>query len=169
MISTGGSDYRRAVRLLQHAAGRFDAGNERLDQIFLGLGGIADGNQVLLRIDEDQAVARSVPRRFGDQPAVFGERGIDIFQRDAFRRAHARNRRKALGRHLVERQMRRRRAGPGKGNPAHFAHRLQFAVLRPAAMQAEHQHAIFRLGLVERAFKRDAALPGSNSSSNGRL
>ena len=47
-----------------------------------------------------------------------------------------------------------------KAIAAHFAHRLQFAVLRPAAVQAEHQHAVFGLGLVERRLERDAAIAG---------
>src|SRR5206468_784930 len=38
--------------------------------------------------------------------------------------------------------------------------RLQFAVLGPAAMQAEHQHAILSLRLVERRFERQAAVAG---------
>ena len=46
---------------------------------------------------------------------------------------------------------------PVKGIAAQFAHRLQFAVLGPAAMQAEHQHAILGLGLVERRLERQAA------------
>ena len=49
---------------------------------------------------------------------------------------------------------------PVNGNAAHFAHRLQFAVLRPAPVQAEHQHAIFGFRFIERRFQRDAAIAG---------
>ena len=169
MISIGGSAITEPSELLQHAAGRLHARDERLDQIFFGPGGVADGDEVLLGIDEDQPVARSVPRRLGDQLAVFGQRRLDIFQRHAGRRLHACDGRKLLGRDLVEGQMRRRRAGAGEGNAAHFAHRLKLAILRHAAMQAEHQQAVFGLGLVERLFDRADARPsGLNGSSNGR-
>ena len=169
MISIGGSAITEPSDCSSTPQVASDARDERLDQIFLGLGGVADGDEILLRIDEDQAVARSVPRRLCDQPAVFGKRRVDIFQRDAGRRRDARNRRKALGRDLVEGEMRRGRAGAGEGNAAHFAHRLQFAVLGAAAVQAEHQHAVLGLGLVERLLERPRLrLPGLNSSSNGR-
>jgi len=65
-------------------------------------GGIADRDEVLLGVDEDQAVARPVARRLRNQPAVFGERSVDIIERDAFRRSHAGNCRKTFGRGLVK-------------------------------------------------------------------
>src|SRR6202040_2990482 len=134
------------------------ARNERLDQIFFQLGGVADGIEVLFRIDEDQTVARAVPRRFCDQFAVFGESRLHIINWNAVRRHHARNRRKALRRYLVEGEIRRCRAGPREGNAAHFAHRLQFAILCPATVQAEHQQASLGLCPVERLLEPDAAI-----------
>ena len=47
----------RTIRLLQHAAGRFRAGDERLDHIFLRSSRVADGDDILLRIHEDQPIA----------------------------------------------------------------------------------------------------------------
>jgi hypothetical protein len=115
-----------------------------------------DGDQVvLLGIDENQPVARAIARRFGDQSAVFGQHRIDVFQCDAGPRLDAGDGGEALGRDLVEGQMRRRRAGSRERNRVHLAHRLQFAVLGPAAMQAEHQHAVLGFGLVERDMQAD--------------
>jgi hypothetical protein len=113
------------------------------------------GDQVLFGIDENQPVARAIARRFCDQPAVFGQCRVDILQRNAGRRPDAGDGGKALGRDLVEGQMRRRRAGSRERNRVHLAHRLQFAVLGPAAMQAEHQHAVLGFGLVERGMQVD--------------
>ncbi len=43
-------------------------------------------------------------------------------------------------------------AGAGERNAAHLAHRLQLAILRRTAVQAEHQQAVFRTCLIERLF-----------------
>ena len=122
---------------------------------------MANGDEVLRRIDEDQPIARSVTRRFCDQPAVFGERAIDVLQQEYAGGQHdAGQGRKTLGRDLVERKVRGGRARPRKGNAAKLAHRLQFAVFRAAAMKAEHQQAALGLCPVERLLKRHAGTGG---------
>ncbi len=117
MISIGGSDDDRAVGALQHAAGRLDAGDVGLDHIVFVLRRIADGDEILLGVDEDQAIARAVARRLCDQPAVFGEGLVDLVQRNVCRRRHAAERGEMLGRDLVEGEMRGGRARSGEGTP----------------------------------------------------
>src|SRR5262245_38365959 len=104
-----------AVRLLQYAPGRLGACYERLDEVFLGLGRIADGDEVLLGDNIDQAIARSVLDRFCDQLAVFGEGFVELVELDGGWRWHAAKRRKALRRGLVESKVRGRRARADEG------------------------------------------------------
>ena len=76
--------------------------------------------------------------------------GLGIGERDAFCHRDAAEHGKALGGDLVEGEMRGSRARARKRHAAHLTHHLKLAILRPAAMQSEHKHAILRLGTVER-------------------
>src|SRR5262249_37436658 len=130
--------------------------NHGLDQIVFSGRRAADRDEVLLRVDKDEAVARSVARRFCNEATVLRERRVDVLERDTFRGRQARDRSKALGDDLVEGKVRGSGPGSSKGNAAIFAHRLQLAILCPPAMQAEHQKAAIDLRLVKRLADRGA-------------
>src|SRR5436305_6170917 len=140
----------RPIQLLQHAAGSLGTRNKRFDEIFFCLRRPPNRDEFLARIDEHQAVTRAIPRRLGDQPAILGESSLQIIQCQIGRSRYARDSRKALGRDLVEGEMGGRRSGAREWNAAHLTHGLKLAVLRVAAVQAEHQNAILGLGPVKR-------------------
>jgi hypothetical protein len=52
---------------------------------------------------------------------------------------------------------------PGERDSAQLAHRLKLAILRPAAVQAEHEQAIVGFGLIQRRFD------GARNASAGRF
>src|SRR6185437_2427601 len=87
----------RTVRLFQRTAGRLHASDEWFDQIFLEFRRRTDGDKILPRIDENQAVARSIAGRLCDQPAIFGERPLRVGERHAGRRARTGDGGEALG------------------------------------------------------------------------